>query len=146
MFLNGYLNFLFLLHRQLECSKAKVKVFHVNFTFYDCSPFSLQFPLGHDRQRRREKTKGNAMAMAENIRWNDKARVLNTFSAYIWIIIPLWFLVSTSHSALFTFRVKDFFVRVAEKMKILQSHALSCSHKTLRWWTSSTDIVCISQT
>lgn len=150
MFVNDYLNFLHppFSPKQLLGSfhpeSKRLKHFTWILHFYDCS--AIQFYNSRRAitvSRGERKQKGNAMTMAENIRQNDKAGVLNTFSAYIWIIIPLWFLVSAfSHRAMFTFRVEDFFVFL---WKISSCFFVYPIKRSTGWWTSSTDIVCISQ-
>lgn len=105
-----------------------MKILH----FYDCS--AIQF---YNSRRAVAVSKASTKEAREcngwNIRRNDKTRILNTFSAYIWIIIPLWFLSLLlffssfrvhAGAAFFLFSLENFACFCIKLMNMLHRHSL----------------------
>lgn len=107
--------------------KRRLKHFPI-LHFYDCS--AIQF-----RNSRRAGAVSKASTKGSecngwNIRRNDKTRILNTSSAYIWIIIPLWFLASPFFRVHVPCRNGFFFLCCSSAFGAKTVHRLMLVHKT----------------
>lgn len=114
--------------------KAQVKTFFVNFTFPWLLAGSLRrFPVDNNHHQAQNKR--------ARMKWpkhpeNDNTRTLNTASAYIWTIIPLWYrLRFASFSTLeCSLSLSKSFFSFLLKVFVLLSFM-----NTWNWWTSSAD-------